>query len=80
MWRETVEQVANRHFGAVATAYGRLAALALRLGLPELTNQEAQLGVLWDELGRRERWLLIYDNAERPRDLGPYRPPAGRGG
>jgi tetratricopeptide (TPR) repeat protein len=58
---------------------GRLAALALRLGLPEFTNQEAQLGVLWDELGRRERWLLIYDNAERPRDLAPYRPPAGRG-
>jgi tetratricopeptide (TPR) repeat protein len=58
---------------------GRLAALAARLGLPEFTNQEAQLGVLWDELSRRERWLLIYDNAERPRDLGPYRPPAGRG-
>jgi tetratricopeptide (TPR) repeat protein len=58
---------------------GRLAALAARLGLPELTNQEAQLGVLWDELGRRERWLLIYDNAEQPRDLAPYRPPAGGG-
>ena len=52
---------------------GRLAALAARLGLPEFTNQEAQLGVLWDELGRRERWLLIDDNAEQPRDL-PYRP------
>jgi hypothetical protein len=58
---------------------GRLAALALRLGLPELTNQDAQLGVLFDELARRERWLLIYDNAERPRDLAPYRPPAGGG-
>ena len=49
---------------------GRLAALARRLGLPELADQEAQVGVLWDELGRRERWLLIYDNAEQPRDLG----------
>jgi hypothetical protein len=60
---------------------GRLAALAVRLGLglPELTNQEAQLGVLWDELGRRERWLLIYDNVEQPRDLASYRPPAGGG-
>jgi TIR domain len=58
---------------------GRLAALALRLGLPELTNQEAQLGVLFDELGRRERWLFIYDNAEHPRDLAPYQPPAGSG-
>jgi tetratricopeptide (TPR) repeat protein len=58
---------------------GRLAALALRLGLPELHDQEAQLGLLFDELGRRDRWLLIYDNAEHPRDLASYRPPAGRG-
>jgi tetratricopeptide (TPR) repeat protein len=58
---------------------GRLAALARRLGLAELTDQEAQLSLLWEELGRRERWLLIFDNAEHPRGLGPYRPPAGRG-
>jgi tetratricopeptide (TPR) repeat protein len=58
---------------------GRLATLALRLGLPELRDQEAQLSLLWDELGRRERWLLIYDNAEHPRDLASYRPPAGSG-
>jgi hypothetical protein len=30
-----------------------------------------QLSLLWDELGRRDRWLLIYDNAEQPRDLAP---------
>jgi hypothetical protein len=58
---------------------GRLAGLALRLGLPEFSDQDAQLGVLFDELGLRDRWLLIYDNAEHPRDLAPYRPPAGRG-
>jgi hypothetical protein len=58
---------------------GRLTALARRLALPELRDQDAQLGVLFDELGRRERWLLIYDNAEQPRDLAPYRPPAGDG-
>jgi tetratricopeptide (TPR) repeat protein len=58
---------------------GRLAALALRLGLPELHDHDAQLAVLWDELVRRERWLLVYDNAEHPRDLASYRPPAGRG-
>jgi TIR domain/Tetratricopeptide repeat len=57
----------------------RLAALALRLGLPELDDQEAQVDLLWDQLGRRERWLLVYDNAEHPRDLAPYRPPAGPG-
>ena len=58
---------------------GRLAALALRLGLPQFADQETQLGVLWEQLGWRERWLLIYDNAEQPRDLAPYRPPAGSG-
>jgi tetratricopeptide (TPR) repeat protein len=58
---------------------GRLAALARRMGLAELTDQEAQLSLLWEELGRRERWLLIFDNAEHPRGLGHYRPPVGRG-
>jgi tetratricopeptide (TPR) repeat protein len=58
---------------------GRLAVLARRLGLPEVRDQEEQLSLLFDELGRRDRWLLVYDNAEHPRDLAPYRPPAGRG-
>jgi tetratricopeptide (TPR) repeat protein len=58
---------------------GRLAALARRLGLPELRDQEAQLGLLFDELGRRARWLLVYDNATQPSDLVPYWPPAGGG-
>jgi hypothetical protein len=58
---------------------GRLATLARRLGLAELTDQEGQLSLLWEELGRRERWLLIFDNAEHPRGLSSYRPPAGRG-
>jgi tetratricopeptide (TPR) repeat protein len=58
---------------------GRLAALARRLGLPELADQQEQLQLLWDELSRRERWLLIYDNATTPRDLASYRPSAGGG-
>jgi tetratricopeptide (TPR) repeat protein len=58
---------------------GRLAGLARRLGLPEPANQQDQLLLLWEELGRRERWLLVYDNATAPRDLAPYRPPAGGG-
>jgi tetratricopeptide (TPR) repeat protein len=58
---------------------GRLALLARRLGLPDLPNQEEQLQLLWDELGGRERWLLVYDNATQPRDLAAYRPPAGDG-
>jgi tetratricopeptide (TPR) repeat protein len=58
---------------------GRLAALARRLGLLDVADQEEQLHRLWEELGRRQRWLLIYDNATGPRDLAPYRPPAGGG-
>src|SRR6266545_3437498 len=58
---------------------GRLAALARRLGLLDLADQEEQLHRLWEELGRREHWLLVYDNATEPRDLAPYRPPAGGG-
>jgi hypothetical protein len=35
--------------------------------------------MLFDELGRRDRWVLIYDNAEHPRDLAPigHQPAAG---
>jgi len=58
---------------------GQLAALAHRLGVPEVADQEEQLQLLWEELGRRDRWLLVYDNATTPRDLAPYRPPAGGG-
>jgi tetratricopeptide (TPR) repeat protein len=58
---------------------GRLAVLARRLDLPELRDQEAQLGLLFDELGRRLRWLLIYDNATTPGDLVSCWPPADSG-
>jgi tetratricopeptide (TPR) repeat protein len=58
---------------------GRLATLARRLGLPEVADQGEQLDLLFEELGRRDRWLLILDNATNPHDLHPYRPPAGGG-
>jgi tetratricopeptide (TPR) repeat protein len=58
---------------------GRLAALARRLGLPELPSLEEQVGVLFDALGQRDRWLLVYDNAQAPADLDRLRPPAGSG-
>jgi tetratricopeptide (TPR) repeat protein len=57
----------------------RLAALARRLGLPEPTDEREQLALLFDELGRQDRWLLIFDNATSPHELAPYRPPAGGG-
>jgi tetratricopeptide (TPR) repeat protein len=58
---------------------GRLAALARRLGLPEPADQAEQLALLFEELGQRDRWLLVFDNATSPHDLNPYRPPAGGG-
>jgi tetratricopeptide (TPR) repeat protein len=58
---------------------GQLALLARRLGVPEVADQEEQLQLLWEELSRRDRWLLVYDNATTPGNLAPYRPPAGGG-
>jgi hypothetical protein len=56
-----------------------LARLARRLGIPEHADEEELLASLWDELRGRDRWLLVYDNAHGPRELAPYRPPAGAG-
>jgi len=58
---------------------GLLAGLARRLGIPEQADQAELLTSLWDELRKRDRWLLVYDNAEGPRELKPYRPPGGTG-
>src|SRR6266511_1984242 len=49
-----------------ATIPSQLAALARRLNLPELPSLEEQVGVLFDALAGRERWLLVYDNATDP--------------
>jgi tetratricopeptide (TPR) repeat protein len=38
---------------------------------------EEQVEGLFDELGQRNRWLLIYDNATEPAGLDGLRPPAG---
>jgi tetratricopeptide (TPR) repeat protein len=51
-----------------------LVALARRLGITEQPEQAETVAVLLDELGRRDRWLLVFDNAEDPRDLHPYWP------
>jgi tetratricopeptide (TPR) repeat protein len=58
---------------------GQLVSLARRLGIPEQAEQAETIYGLWEELGRRDRWLLVFDNAEAVQDLRPYWPPAGSG-
>src|SRR4051812_28614802 len=52
----------------------QLAALAGRLDLPLGPTVADTVERLLSELRGRERWLLIFDNAERPDDIAGYRP------
>ena len=54
---------------------GQLVALARRLGIPEMTEQAETIAVLFDELRSRDRWLMVFDNAEDPIDLRAWWPP-----
>jgi tetratricopeptide (TPR) repeat protein len=56
-----------------------MAALARRLGLGEQADQEETIAQVVAELSRRDRWLLIFDNAVHPKDLVGYQP-SGDGG
>jgi tetratricopeptide (TPR) repeat protein len=56
-----------------------LAALAARLGLAQEAKQEDQVTAVLADLARRDRWLLVYDNAEQPADLAGLRPAGGAG-
>src|SRR4051794_18472507 len=52
----------------------QLAALAAQLDLPPGPTVTATVDRLLAELRGRGRWLLIFDNAERPADIADYRP------
>jgi tetratricopeptide (TPR) repeat protein len=61
------------------TALAALAALARQLGIQEMADQHEMVAELFDELRRRDRWLLVYDNAEEPEMVTPLLPPGGVG-
>ena len=61
------------------TALATLAALARQLGIQELADQHEMVAELFDELRRRDRWLLVYDNAQEPEVITPLLPPGGVG-
>jgi tetratricopeptide (TPR) repeat protein len=61
------------------TALAALAALARQLGIQEMAVQQEMMAELFDELRQRDRWLLVYDNAEEPEAITPLLPPGGAG-
>jgi tetratricopeptide (TPR) repeat protein len=61
------------------SAVAALAALARRLGIPAAADQDEMVAGLFDLLRDRARWLLVYDNAESPAQLGGLLPSGGRG-
>jgi tetratricopeptide (TPR) repeat protein len=57
----------------------QFAELASRMGVdPDLQGSDAVAAVL-DALANMARWLLVFDNAEQPAELQPYRPSGGGG-
>ena len=53
----------------------RLAELAERLGLAAATDEaEPALARLLEALSRRDRWLLVFEDAENPRELARFLP------
>jgi hypothetical protein len=61
------------------TVLTALAELARRLGIEERPDQGEVVEELFDLLRGRDRWLLVFDNAEQPAELQPFLPPGGGG-
>jgi hypothetical protein len=61
------------------SATAALAALAGRLEVKQVADQGEMVAALFDQLRQRDRWLLVYDNAERPDRLKGLLPLGGGG-
>jgi tetratricopeptide (TPR) repeat protein len=61
------------------SATAALATLARRLGVEQVADQQEMVVGLFDRLRQQDRWLLVYDNAERPDRLAGLLPPGGGG-
>jgi tetratricopeptide (TPR) repeat protein len=61
------------------SATAALATLARRLGVERVADQAEMVAGLFEQLRQRDRWLLVYDNAERPDRLTGLLPPGGGG-
>jgi tetratricopeptide (TPR) repeat protein len=61
------------------SATADLAALAEELGIEQAADQAEMVAMLFKQLRGRDRWLLVYDNAERPDRLVGLLPPGGGG-
>jgi tetratricopeptide (TPR) repeat protein len=55
------------------------ATLASKLGFPEVRDQVQLVAAVRDELSRRNRFLLVFDNATDPDTIEPYLPPGSPG-
>ncbi|MFY1669072.1 FxSxx-COOH system tetratricopeptide repeat protein [Plantactinospora sp. WMMB334] len=63
-----------------ATVPAQLTGLGRRLGvLPEMVDDQDAVAAVFDHLRGRDRWLLVYDNAERPSSLSGLIPAGGAG-
>ena len=56
-----------------------LARLAPKLGIATSADQEEVVAAVLDALRTRDRWLLVFDNAQQPADLARWRPTGGSG-
>jgi hypothetical protein len=61
------------------SATAALGALAGRLGVEQVADQQEMVAGLFDQLRERDRWLLVYDSTERPERLAGLLPPGGGG-